>query len=87
MEGDFDLIVANPPYLVDESKRAYRHGGGPLGAGLSLMIVDAALERLAPDGTLLLYTGAAMVDGSDPFKDAIAEKLNAPKISWTYREN
>ncbi len=86
VEGDFDLIVANPPYLVDESKRAYRHGGGPLGAGLSLMIVDAALERLAPGGTLLLYTGAAMVDGNDPFRKAIAQKLDAANVEWTYRE-
>ena len=84
--GEFDLIVANPPYLVDESKRAYRHGGGPLGAGLSLAIVDAALERLSPKGTLLLYTGAAMVDGHDPFREAIQEKLDGRDLSWTYRE-
>ena len=84
--GEFDLIVANPPYLVDEAQRAYRHGGGPLGAGLSLAIVDAALERLARGGKLLLYTGAAMVDGSDPFRDALEEKLNAHACSWFYEE-
>ncbi len=55
--GRFDLIVANPPYLLDASERAYRHGGGMLGAGLSLAIVDAALERLEAGGSLLLYTG------------------------------
>ena len=32
--GDFDLIVSNPPYLVDPGARAYRHGGGDLGAGI-----------------------------------------------------
>ena len=26
--GAFDLIVSNPPYLVDPDARAYRHGGG-----------------------------------------------------------
>lgn len=86
VDGDFDLIVANPPYLVDESKRAYRHGGGPLGAGLSLAIVDAALERLSPGGTLLLYTGAAMVDGSDPFQEALSARFSGRDFRWSYRE-
>lgn len=86
VDGEFDLIVANPPYLVDESKRAYRHGGGPLGAGLSLAIVDVALERLSPKGTLLLYTGAAMVEGNDPFRQAIEEKLDGRDLSWTLHE-
>lgn len=86
IEGDFDLIVANPPYLVDEAERAYRHGGGPLGAGLSLLIVDAALERLKNGGALLLYTGAAVMDGTDPFRAAIAEKLAAHDVEWYYRE-
>jgi len=31
-----DLIVANPPYLLDDQQRTYRHGGPLLGADLSL---------------------------------------------------
>jgi methylase of polypeptide subunit release factors len=85
VEDDFDLIVANPPYLVDPKERAYRHGGGPLGADLSLAIVDAAHERLAPGGTLLLYTGVAMIDRRDPFREAVAQRLG--ELSWTYRES
>ncbi len=84
--GRFDLIVANPPYLVDPAERAYRHGGGPLGAGLSLMILDAALDRLAPGGTLLLYTGAAIVRGNDPFHDAAAARLAKIDMAWRYEE-
>lgn len=86
IDGAFDLIVANPPYLVDPGARIYRHGGGPLGAGLSLAILDTALERLAPGGTLLLYTGAAVVNGSDPFHDAAKARLAGAEASWTYRE-
>ncbi len=84
--GSFDLIVSNPPYLVDPDARAYRHGGGALGAGLSLAILDAALERLAPGGTLLLYTGVAIVNGTDPFKTAVLAQIGGSGASWTYEE-
>ncbi len=86
VNGEFDLIVANPPYLVDPGERAYRHGGGPLGAGLSVDIVEASLERLAPGGTLLLYTGIAMPGGDDPFLVAVRPLLVAEDTTWTYRE-
>jgi len=86
VEGEFDLILANPPYLVDPSERAYRHGGGPLGAGLSLAIFDSALERLAPCGTLLLYTGVAMVGNGDPFLKEVTQRLEGRHLQWTYRE-
>jgi SAM-dependent methyltransferase len=84
--GEFDLIVANPPYLVDPAERAYRHGGGPLGAGLSLRILEAAVPRLAHGGTLLLYTGAAIVSGADPFRDAVAARLHGSGLAWRYDE-
>lgn len=86
VDGAFDLIVANPPYMADPSARAYRDGGGPLGAGLSLRIIDVAIERLTPGGTLLLYTGAAVVNGRDPFHDAAAARLEARGLAWRYRE-
>ena len=86
LPGRFDLVVANPPYLADPAERAYRHGGGPLGAALSLAIVAAAPARLVAGGSLLLYTGAAMVDGHDPFREAAALSLAQTDCAWTYRE-
>ncbi|MGI4793387.1 MAG: methyltransferase [Janthinobacterium lividum] len=86
VNGDLDLVVANPPYLVDPGERAYRHGGGPLGAGLSLKILDAAIQRLSPGGTLLLYTGAAIIGGADPFRLAAEERLGGSGMRWTYDE-
>lgn len=71
LEGDFDLIVANPPYLADPQKRAYRHGGDLYGAALSLRIVDESLPRLTAQGTFMLYTGVAIREGVDLFWQAL----------------
>ena len=84
--GNFDLIVANPPYLFDKTERAYRHGGGLLGADLSLAIVDTAMQRLNPNGTLLLYTGVAIVNGYDAFLAEVADKLNFSGFTYEYTE-
>lgn len=73
--GELDLIVANPPYMRDPSARAYRDGGGNFGEALSVRIVREALTRLSPGGTLLLYTGVAIVAGRDVFYEALREFL------------
>lgn len=86
ISGSFDLIVANPPYMLDPSQRTYRHGGGALGAALSLRIVEQACERLSPGGSLLLYTGVAIVEGRDPLLEAIRLRLAGPEWAWVYRE-
>jgi methylase of polypeptide subunit release factors len=86
VDGHFDLIVANPPYLLDAAARAYRHGGGNHGEGLALAIVRAALERLAPGGTLMLYTGTAFVDQRDEFWSAAAPLLANANCRWRYEE-
>jgi SAM-dependent methyltransferase len=75
VDGELDLIVANPPYMRDDGARVYRDGGGQFGEALSVRIVRESLHRLAPGGTLLLYTGVAIVDGVDMFAAQIAELL------------
>jgi methylase of polypeptide subunit release factors len=84
--GEFDLVVANPPFLVDRDERAYRHGGGALGGDLSLAIVDAAIERLVPGGTLLLYTASAIVDGVDALRAAMLARLEHAGLVASYEE-
>ncbi|WP_432726973.1 methyltransferase [Variovorax sp. W6] len=86
VDGDFDLIVSNPPYLDDAAQRAYRHGGARLGRALSARIAAESLKRLAPGGQLLLYTGVAMVDGEDPFLAEMQPLLAAPGFDWSYAE-
>ena len=86
LTGRFDLIVANPPYLLDAGERTYRHGGGALGSELSLRIVREGLPRLAPGGRLILYTGAPIVEGGDPFRGASSAVLRQAGVAFSYRE-
>jgi methylase of polypeptide subunit release factors len=89
VEGDIDLVVANPPYLRDEDSRLYRDGGGDYGEMLGARIVREALERLRDNprgGALLLYTGAAIVAGSDRFLAAIADDLHRNSAHYSYDE-
>ena len=82
--GDIDTIIANPPYIADPLRRAYRDGGGMHGAALSLDWARQAAERLQSGGALILYTGSAIVDGNDRFKPALLETLSSFDVS--YRE-
>jgi release factor glutamine methyltransferase len=84
--GQFDLIISNPPYLVDPKARLYRDGGGALGADLSLRILREAIERLAPRGRLLLYTGSAIVDGADSFAALAERELGQSGFVHAYTE-
>jgi methylase of polypeptide subunit release factors len=86
VDGEFDLVVSNPPYLNDAAERTYRHGGGEFGEGLSERIVRDGLPRLAPGGRLVLYTGAAIVEGRDPLLEALRPTLDLRGWPWSYRE-
>jgi methylase of polypeptide subunit release factors len=81
--GEVDLVLANPPYMIDGEGRAYRDGGGKLGAGISIQWARQALDRLPVGGRLLLYTGSAIVDGQDGLKLAL-EAIPGAVVS--YRE-
>ena len=86
IDGAFDLIVANPPYLVDGAARTYRHGGGPLGGELSERIVREGLDHLRPGGRLVLYTGAAIVRGRDPLRESLAATVRERGWPFAYAE-
>jgi 23S rRNA G2069 N7-methylase RlmK/C1962 C5-methylase RlmI len=82
----FDLIVANPPYLRDKLARAYRHGGGALGAALSVRILTEGVPRLAPGGRLVLYTGSAIVNGRDQFGEVVSSWACGRSLRMSYEE-
>jgi methylase of polypeptide subunit release factors len=84
--GEVDVVLANPPYLVDDDARVYRHGGDELGSALSTRIVREAFARLSPGGRLLVYTGAPIVEGRDVFRAAVEPLLESARARFTYDE-
>ena len=84
--GEFDLIITNPPYMEDEQERLYRHGGAQLGRTLSVRLATEALAHLAPGGSLVLYTGVAIVDGIDGFLADLQQPLQQSGCTWSYTE-
>jgi methylase of polypeptide subunit release factors len=80
--GAFDLLIANPPYIVDRDGPAYRDGGAMNGAALALEWALAGARR----GDVLLYTGAAIVDGEDALRAALAAALPALGKTLRYEE-
>ena len=86
LKEQVDIIVSNPPYLVDAESRLYRDGGGISGCDLSIRIVRESIPLLAPDGMLILYTGTPVVEGRHVFRDAVSPMLDVAGIGYEYTE-
>lgn len=82
----FDVILANPPYMADDGKRAYRDGGGMIGGQLSVDMARESLPRLNPGGRMILYTGSAIVDRRDALGEALAALAQERGCELRYRE-
>lgn len=80
--GDFDLIVANPPFIAGQGGRVYRDGGGLHGAELAIDWVRTGLPRLRPGGRFVLYTGSAVVEGRHGLRDAIVGFAGDLELTW-----
>lgn len=81
-----DLILANPPYMIDGQHRSYRDGGDLLGGAVALDWVGQALEALNPGDVLLMYTGAAVTEGRMPLIDAIQKSCRNADASCAIEE-
>lgn len=86
VDGQFDVIVANPPYIAGDDSQTYRDGGGMHGAELSVEWAAAAVDRLAPGGRFLLYTGSAISDGRDQVHDTLRSIAARADLALAYRE-
>ncbi len=85
VEGPFDLVIANPPFIADGG-HTYRNGRGMHGAELSLQWIRAGSDLLADDGRLLVYTGAAICGGRDALREALEQSFADGPFDLSYRE-
>lgn len=86
MPSGCDMVIANPPYMIDGAHRTYRDGGRLFGAEIAIDWARQALANLARGGSLLLYTGAAVVEGAAPLLDALAALAGDERAEFTHRE-
>lgn len=86
LDGCFDVILANPPYMIDGADREYRDGGAMHGGEVSLEMARAALPRLMAGGRFLLYTGSAIVEGEDRLRAALTDCADEAGAKLDYRE-
>lgn len=82
-----DLVVANPPFMNGSSGRTYSAGGDLHGGQMSVDWARAALDKLAPGGRLLMYTGSAILaGGEDRMAGALAELAAEAGARLRYEE-
>lgn len=84
LDGEFDVVIANPPFIAGTGGRVYRDGGGGWGTEVALAWAREAATRLAPAGRLLLYSGAPVVKGVDQLRIGLEEAL--PGLALRYEE-
>lgn len=75
------LVLANPPGLMDSRRGTSLHGGGELGTGLAVRIVDECLDRLLPGGSLMMCAVAPVVRGEDILLRSVEARIMRTRAS------
>lgn len=81
LEGQFDLVVSNPPYLFlpTDEQRSNRDGfGGALGIELTQRVLSTLEDRLGEGGLAIVESVAPVVRGENVLVQAV-ERLFAGK--------
>ncbi len=74
IEGTFDLITANTPFLLlDEGSKALDGYGGKYGMEVELRIFADLDKFLKPNGASLIVASSAFVGGRDRLEDSLRE--------------
>lgn len=80
-----DLVISNPPFLMDRDQRQYRHGGQNYGTEIPIRLLRSALSCVNPGGQVLIYSGACVVKGEDQFKSRLHPLLDSLGAGWEWQ--
>ncbi|MBA2657144.1 MAG: class I SAM-dependent methyltransferase [Tatlockia sp.] len=81
-----DLLISNPPFIMDQRNRSYRNGGDYHGAEIAFKIVKQAMEYLRTGASLAMYTGSCIINGEDRFFRLCEEIISEKKFLFSYEE-
>lgn len=87
VEGEFDLIVFNPPYLpVEEGETDFTYAGGKTGREVIGKFIEQAKSYLKPGGTIMMVissmTGEKEVAELFEKQSMIVSVVAREKIPW-----
>lgn len=88
VEGEFDLIVSNPPFVAmpESARPGFMDGyGGELGLDVTHRVLDALPHHLAPGGAAILISNAPIVAGRDLLVERLRELSEQAGFAVTVR--
>lgn len=86
VQGRIDAVIANPPFLAGSISGRYRNGRSDLGSAVTLDWMRQSAARLGKEGTILLYSASAIVEGQDALGQMLEDELSRSGYAVRYRE-
>ncbi|MFJ1269934.1 arginine deiminase family protein [Legionella lytica] len=84
--SDADLLISNPPFIMDTLNRQYCNGGNFYGVEIALNIIKQAMEYLREGSSLVMYTGSCIINGEDIFLKRCKKNISGIKYHFSYEE-
>lgn len=89
VSGRYDLITANPPYMLlpeDEAKTNFTGNGGELGIQITLRVMEGLAARLSDRGEAFIYTQGPHIGGRCVLREQTAARLAGEPLHVEFEE-
>lgn len=89
IEGKFDLITINPPYVflpAPEETTRCGYGGENLGMDITLKIFEQLNEYMTEKGSARMITASPVINGKEILIEAIRKKISKKKLAFKFKK-